>query len=158
MTHPLPPRPNLEHLRGQAKSLLAAWHAGDRDAAQAFIDHLPKARGLAVAAARSAPLRLADAQSVVARRSGFASWAALGRHVDLLRALEGEWQFESLQVDGSDMTRAMFGHSKLLIDGDRFRTESPEANYEGRFTLDTAAKPMTLDIAFVEGPEAGRSS
>ena len=158
VTTPLPPRPNLEHLRSQAKSLLAAWRTGDRDATQAFIDHLPKARELTIMAARRAPLRLADAQSVIARRNGFASWAELTRHVELLRALEGEWRFESLRVDGHDMPQAMFGHSCLLFDGDRFRMESPEANYDGRFVIDATAKPMRLDIAFVEGPEAGNSS
>jgi uncharacterized protein (TIGR03067 family) len=158
VTNPLPPRPNLEHLRSQAKSLLAAWRTGDRDATQAFIDHLPKARELTISAARRAPFRLADAQSVIARRSGFASWAELTRHVELLRGLEGEWHFESLQVDGHDMPRAMFGHSTLLFDGDRFRMESSEANYDGRFVIDARPKPMRLDIAFVEGSEAGNSS
>src|SRR5690349_2376008 len=88
-------RPNLDHLRGQAKTLLAELKAGDADAARMFIAHLPKARGLSPAKARAAGFRLSDAQSVVARRSGFASWPALARHVDLLRALEGEWRFES---------------------------------------------------------------
>jgi uncharacterized protein (TIGR03067 family) len=138
--------------------LLAAWRTGDRDAAQAFIDHLPKARGLTIAAARRAPLRLADAQSVIVRRSGFASWVELTHHVELLRALEGEWHFEALQVDGHNMPRAMLGHSTLLFDGDRFRMESPDANYDGRLVIDATPKPMRLDIAFIEGPEAGNSS
>ena len=158
MTHSLPSRPNTDHLRSQAKSLLAAWQSGDRDATQAFIDHLPKAREFSIAEARRAPFRLADAQSVIARRSGFASWTALTRHVDLLRSLEGEWHFESLQVDGHDMPSAMLGHSKLRFDGDRFQMASPEGNYDGTFVIDTTAKPMLLDIAFVEGPEAGNSS
>lgn len=158
VTQQLPPRPNLEYLRSQAKSLLAAWRAGDRDAALAFIEHLPKARDLTVAAARRASFRLADAQSVVARRSDFPSWAGLSRHVEVLRALEGGWHFESLQVDGQDVPPAMLGHSRLLFDGDRFRMESPEGYYDGHFVIDTATKPMRLDIAFVEGPEAGNSS
>ncbi|MES2124905.1 MAG: TIGR03067 domain-containing protein [Gemmatimonadota bacterium] len=158
MTHSLPPRPNLEHLRGQAKSLLAAWRSGDRDATQAFIDFLPKARDLTVAAARRAAFSLADAQSVIARRNGFPSWSNLTRHVEILRGLEGEWRFESLQVDGQQLPAAMLGHSRLLFDGDRFRMESPEGHYDGHFAIDTARKPMRLDIAFVEGPEAGNSS
>jgi uncharacterized protein (TIGR03067 family) len=43
----------------------------------------------------------------------------------------------------------------LLIDGDRFRTESPEANYEGIFNIDVEAQPHAIDIEFIEGPEAG---
>src|SRR4051812_49338703 len=157
MTRTLTTRPNLDHFRGQAKTLLAALRSGDSDAARAFIEHLPNARGLSLAKVRAAELRLADAQSVVARRSGFASWPALVRHVEQLRALEGEWAFDSLQVDGSDMPRAMIAASKLLLDGDRFRMESPEGNYDGRFTIDTAAKPMQIDIEFVEGSEAGNT-
>jgi len=151
-------RPNLDHLRGQAKTLLAELRAGDKTAAKAFIDHLPKARGLSAAQARAEGFRLSDAQSVVARRSGFASWPALARHVEQLRALEGEWRFESLQVDGNSVQRAMIDASKLGIDGDRFRMDSPEATYDGQFTIDLSQSPSWIDIRFVEGPEAGNSS
>jgi uncharacterized protein (TIGR03067 family) len=130
----LPARPNLEHLRRQAKVLL------------------PTLRETTPAA------RLADAQLVVARQSGFASWPALARHVQHLRELEGEWQFETLEVDGAPMPAAMLASARLLIDGDRFRTESPEANYDGIFTIDVEAVPPHIDITFVEGPEAGNAS
>lgn len=152
MSDPLPPRPSLEHLRGQAKALLADHKRGDATATAAFLDYLPGA------AARGATYKLADAQSVVARRSGFASWKSLTTHVELLRSLEGEWHFASLEVDGQQVPAAMLGASKLLFDGDRFRMESPEGTYDGTFVIDTTAKPMTLDIAFVEGPEAGNAS
>jgi uncharacterized protein (TIGR03067 family) len=154
----LPARPNLDHLRHQAKALLAALNAGDAAAARAFITHLPAARRLTPAKARAAGFRLADAQSVVARQSGFEKWPALTRHVEHLRALEGEWHFVGLQVDGGDMPAAAFAQSRMLIDGDRFRMESPEANYDGTFNIDVTTEPMRIDIAFVEGPEAGQSS
>jgi hypothetical protein len=57
-------RPNLTNLRNQAKSLLAAWRAGDELALTQVREH-----------------SLADAQLVVAR--GFASWARLVRHLRL---------------------------------------------------------------------------
>jgi uncharacterized protein (TIGR03067 family) len=154
----LPARPNLDHLRRQAKTLLAALIAGEAPAAKAFIKYLPAARGLTPAKVRAAGFRLADAQSVVARQSGFEKWPALARHVQHLRALEGEWRFVGLQVDGTDLPAAAFTQSRLLIDGDRFRMESPEANYDGTFTIDVTTEPMRIDIAFVEGPEAGQSS
>src|SRR6185295_13181269 len=53
---------------------------------------------------------------------------------------------------------AMLGGSKLLIDGDRFRMESPEATYEGVFNIDVEADPPLIDIEFVEGPETGNWS
>ena len=130
----LPARPNLEHLRRQSKVLLPQLRKGDPDA------------------------RLADAQLAVARESGFASWPALSRYVQQLRGLEGEWHFDSLEVEGTRMPAAMLAHSRLLIDGDRFRTESPEANYDGTFLIDVEADPAHIDITFVEGPEAGNTS
>jgi uncharacterized protein (TIGR03067 family) len=69
--------------------------------------------------------------------------------------MEGTWAFRSLEVDGSKVPASMLTNSFLLIDGDRFRMESPEANYEGIFTIDVEAAPHRIDIEFVEGPEAG---
>jgi uncharacterized protein (TIGR03067 family) len=151
----LPARPNLDHLRGQAKQLLALLKKGDAAAARAFAEHLPGARG---ASPRAADVKLADAQSVVARQSGFASWAQLARHVDALRALEGEWRFTSLAIEGNDVPAAAIARSRILMDGDRFRTESDEATYEGVFTIDADAEPARIDIAFVAGPEAGKTA
>jgi uncharacterized protein (TIGR03067 family) len=99
--------------------------------------------------------RLADAQSAIARQTGFASWPQLARHVEQLRALEGTWEFASLVVDGHSMPAAAISASKLLIDGDRFRTESPEATYEGVFNINVESEPYEIDIEFVAGPEAG---
>lgn len=132
-TH-LPSRPNLDHLRSQSKKLLVDLKKRNRAA------------------------KLADAQLRIARDNGFKNWPALVRHVEQLRALEGEWRFVALQVDGADMPAAAIAASRILIDGDRFRTESPEANYEGVLTVDAAAEPPRIDLEFVEGPEAGNSS
>ena len=130
----LPHRPNLEYLRGQSKRLLTDLKRGN-----------PKAK-------------LAEAQLNIARDSGFTSWPALAKHVEQLHALEGEWRFVGLQVDGSDVPAAMSAQSRILIDGDRFRMESPEATYDGVFSIDASVEPMRIDIEFVEGPEAGNSS
>lgn len=131
----LPARPNLDHLRRQAKTRLVAMRKKGGDA-----------------------VRLADAQLDVARTTGFADWPSLAKHVQQLRALEGDWRFVSLEVDGGSMPAAMLGASRLLIDGDRFRMESPEATYEGIFNIDVDATPCRIDIEFVEGPEAGEWS
>jgi uncharacterized protein (TIGR03067 family) len=154
----LPARPNLDHLRSHAKSLLEQLKTGERSAAQAFIDYLPKAKKMTAAGARRAGFRLADAQSVIARQNGFASWPALSRHIEQLRALEGEWHFDSQHLDGVVMSAKALARSRLLIDGDRFRMESPEAIYEGVLVLDVDVTPPHLTIHFVEGPEAGNQS
>ena len=135
MSQKLPARPNLDHLRRQAKNLLSELKGKQKQS-----------------------MRLADAQLKVAQNTGFADWPALSRHVQQLRALEGTWQFVCLDVDGSTMPAGMLGQSRLLIDGDRFRMESPEANYEGIFNIDVEAEPPQIDIKFVEGPEAGQWS
>lgn len=150
-----PPRPNLDHLRRQAKSLLAALAAGDRDAVDTVLKHLPAAKGMSKERLRTAGFRLADAQSAIARHTGFAGWPQLARHVEQLRSLEGTWEFESLEIDANQIPAAAMSSSRLLIDGDRFRTESPEAIYEGIFNINVEAAPQGIDIEFIAGPEAG---
>jgi uncharacterized protein (TIGR03067 family) len=156
MSKRLPARPNLEHLRSQAKSLLNRLREGDAQAAQTLIDHLPEAAALSPDQVRAAGFRLADAQSAIARKTGFAAWPCLARHVDRLRRMEGTWTFRSLEIDGQAMPFHMLSDSLMLIDGDRFRMESAEANYEGIFTINVEQEPHTIDIDFVEGPESGQ--
>jgi uncharacterized protein (TIGR03067 family) len=158
MTSQLPARPNLDHLRGQAKTLLEQLKDGNSAAARAFLEHLPAARGMKPDAVRAAKWKLADAQSVVARQSGFASWPNLTRHVDQLRSLEGEWRLARLEIDGNALPATVTEHTRILIDGDRFRTESPEGTYEGRLAIDTEATPPHFDVHFIAGPEAGNTS
>lgn len=158
VSKPLHARPNLEHLKRQAKALLADLQAGKAAAAKLFQQHLPAAKTLTPAKIRAAGFRLADAQSVIARSMGFASWPHLSRHVEALRALEGEWSFVGLEIDGSPVPAAMSSHSRIVMDGDVFRMESPEGNYEGSFEIDVEVVPHTIDIEFVAGPEAGNSA
>lgn len=155
MEKQLPARPNLDHLRRQAKSLLAELHAGDTQAVATIRENLPAAHGMAAAQIRAANFRLADAQSAIARQSGHASWPQLARHIEQLRALEGTWEFAQLEVDGHTYPPTAVSTSRILIDGDRFRTESPEASYEGNFNINVEAQPHEIDIEFIAGPEAG---
>ena len=154
----LPARPNLDHLRRQAKALLTALESGDSEAASLLQSHLPAAKNLGLAQILERRHRLADAQSAIARKTGFVGWPHLARHVEQLRSLEGTWSFVRLEVDGAVMPPGVLKMSRILIDGDRFRTESPEANYEGIFNINVETDPHEIDIEFVEGPEAGNSN
>lgn len=107
---------------------------------------------------RAAGFRLADAQSAIARKSGFHDWPGLSRHVQQLRGLEGEWAFAAIEIDGAAMPVPPFPAAQLLIDGDRFRMTSPEATYDGLFNIDVEQDPPNIDIEFIEGPEAGEWS
>jgi hypothetical protein len=78
---PLPERPNLEQLKKQAKSLLHDAHAGDSEALTRFA-LLPAFAGTSLDAIRPNDLALHDAQSVIAREHGFASWNALRDEVE----------------------------------------------------------------------------
>src|SRR5215472_2981714 len=117
MKRQLPARPNLEHLRTQAKALLAKLRDGDAEAARTLIKHLPEAAGLSPRQVRERGFRLADAQAAIARKSGFAAWPGLARHVDRLRSMEGTWAYQSLEVDGNPVPASMLTKSFVLIDG-----------------------------------------
>jgi uncharacterized protein (TIGR03067 family) len=153
--HNLPLRPHLDHLRRQAKALLSGLAKGEPAAVSTIRRHLPAAQGMTPEQVLQSNFRLADAQSAIARETGFASWPQLSRHVEQLRSLEGTWEFAGLVVDGQRMPKEAMKSSRLLIDGDRFRTESPEATYEGVFNINVEAEPHEIDIEFVAGPEAG---
>ncbi len=77
----LPARPNLEQLKKQAKSLLAAAKARDEDALRRFTA-LPSLAGQSLDTIDPSNLALHDAQSIVAREHGFASWNALREEVE----------------------------------------------------------------------------
>jgi uncharacterized protein (TIGR03067 family) len=151
----LPARPNLDHLRRQAKTLLAALEAREADAVSTILNHLPAAGRMTAEQVLATRFRLADAQSAIARKNGFGSWPHLARHVEQLRALEGTWEFERLEIDGAAIPPGALKASRVLIDGDRFRTESPEATYEGVFNINVETRPHEIDVEFVAGPEAG---
>lgn len=155
MNKDLPSRPNLDHLRRQAKALLAGVTAGDADAIRVFREHLPSAKGMSADQIRTASFRLADAQSAVARKTGFSAWPQLARHVQILRNLEGSWTAVSTEIEGNTLPAQLGQSARLLMDGDRFRTESPDATYEGIFNINVDAEPHQIDIEFIAGPEAG---
>jgi ankyrin repeat protein len=73
----LPTRPNLDHLKRQAKELLRLYQTGDRSAFDRFRASLPRAEGRSDEALQQMGLRLHDAQSCVAREYGFVSWDEL---------------------------------------------------------------------------------
>ncbi|HKC46433.1 MAG TPA: hypothetical protein VKB63_02445, partial [Gemmatimonadales bacterium] len=78
MTRRLPPHPNLEHLKNQAKVLLEQLASGDPVAHERF-------RALLSRTVPPEP-QLADAQLALARDYGFASWAKLKAHVEAIGA------------------------------------------------------------------------
>lgn len=151
-TLPLPPRPDIEQYRKRAKSLVKAAASDDDDAVRAWASDWLRTLGLlrrvkvspvvqasfgrAVAeierAVREAgrPLKLADAQFVIARAHGFESWSAFARHVEGVSG-EGADPFETAVdavVDGDLATL------KALLRTDRALARARSA-HEHRATL-----------------------
>ena len=83
----LPERPNLNHLKRQAKDLLAGYRRRDQTAMAQLRASLPIANGKDDTAIAALDLRLHDAQSCIARAYAFASWTDLKSFVDARNAL-----------------------------------------------------------------------
>ena len=81
-TRSLPASPNLEHLRKQAKDLQRDHQNGRAEALGRIRDFLPKLSGAGLAEVASAVVSRTDAQLVIAREYGFASWPLLAQAVE----------------------------------------------------------------------------
>jgi ankyrin repeat protein len=75
-------RLNLEQQRKRARELQRAHREGRADAAERIVRHLPRARGRSVGEVLGAGLTLVEAQLVVAREEGYASWPQMKRAVE----------------------------------------------------------------------------
>jgi hypothetical protein len=78
----LPPNPNLDHLKHQAKDLLRNHAARLPEIAQTIREFHPRFLHAADAEIFAATLRLSDAQLTIARERGFPSWARMKRHIE----------------------------------------------------------------------------
>ena len=76
----LSPRINLEQSRKQAKDLVKAFKAGDRESLDRIRWNHPRFRGLRDEEILKHKFALADAQLVIARLHYFDSWPKLLRH------------------------------------------------------------------------------
>jgi ankyrin repeat protein len=119
MSRELPAKPNLEHLKKQAKDLLHNFQQGDAAAMERF-------SSLASLSAPASP-KLADAQHVLARDHGFASWPKLKEHVESLTRVLGPAALLSAAVCASDanrVARVLESHPAL-----KAQINAPMANY-----------------------------
>ena len=101
--HELPDRPNLEHLKNQARALLREAEAGDAAAQARF-----RESGLA-----GAP-KLADALHVVAREYGFATWPALKLDLTLRSAEPMEALEAAVRAGDAGLVRQVLASHPVL--------------------------------------------
>lgn len=112
-TRRLPPRPDLDHLKHQARDLQRDHASGELGALQRLREFHPRFAGLSDARIRAAELTRSDALLAIAREYGFRSWARLrdqvasGEPADLERP-------HHLRIGDPTLRRAV----ALLDDGD----------------------------------------
>jgi ankyrin repeat protein len=88
MLKSLPSRPSLEQLKNQAKDLRKQFLAGERAAGERVRECHPNFKRTSRTGGEE--FRLHDAQLVIAREHGFASWPKLKEHVEAILLETGE--------------------------------------------------------------------
>jgi len=100
----LPERPNLDHLKNQARTLLRERQAADAAATERFT-----ALGIA-----SAEPKLADALHVIAREYGFDTWPALKLHVELDSTDAVEALIAAIKANDAQLVRQVLSRNPSL--------------------------------------------
>jgi len=85
MTKTLPPSPNLEYEKKQAKALLKAYQAKETSAVERVRVSHPRLQNVSEKSIPSDQFKLSDAQLVIAREYGFSSWPQLKNQIETLR-------------------------------------------------------------------------
>jgi Lon protease-like protein len=98
MTRQLPSRPNLEHLKAQAKDLLDAHRRGEPRAFERIRASVPAFARMKDDELARAPFALHDAQSAIAREYGLLSWAELRDKVAAVSAGPAESQATAEEI------------------------------------------------------------
>jgi hypothetical protein len=111
----LPARPNLEHLKNQARTLLRQSLASDASATARFV---------AFGITATAP-KFADALHVIASEYGFDTWPALKQHIDLASEEPVEALTAAIKANNASLVRdVLIRHPSL-----KSRIDEPLPNY-----------------------------
>jgi len=152
MSRRLPEKPNLEHLREQAKELLRRVHQGDTAALDLFHS--------LVSFSAPASLKLADAQYVIARDYGFQSWPMLKEHVEsVARVLQpAEMLTAAIRAQDAEKTaRLLESHTEL-----KAQINQPLPNYGAGMQALLAAVQysdrMIIDVLLKAGADINARS
>jgi ankyrin repeat protein len=152
MSSKLPEKPNLEHLKKQAKELLRDFQQGDTAAADRF-------RAQNVRPSGGPSLKLADAQHVIAHEYGFTSWPRLKEHVESLTRTQTPAEKLAAAVCASDSARTarvLHDHPELAA-----QLNDPMVNYGGMQALLAAVQRTdrnTIDVLLESGADINTRS
>ncbi len=75
-----------------------------------------------------------------------------------LGRLAGTWSFTSLELEGTALPEAAYLGSKIIVEGDSFKTITGGITYSGTVKVDVSKSPKTIDMLFTGGPEKGNVS
>jgi hypothetical protein len=141
---PLPANPSLEYERKEAKALLRRLHAGDTEAQS----RIRSAHPVALRDRAPVQLRLSDAQHVIARGYGFASWPKLvayfeemERHRNAPRFNSSDDLAEGFEASARSIVRRHQRGDRLV--GQEFAHFVPR--FYGRPIAEILATPITED-------------
>ncbi|MCZ7644639.1 MAG: ankyrin repeat domain-containing protein [Planctomycetota bacterium] len=141
----LPPRPDLNQLKLQARELRRAHAAGELAAAARLKAQLSKFGSRAPRAILSLPVTLGDAQRTLAREYGFKDWASLKRRVELGRRVEALKPHPRFGEAAAALYAGELEKLKLLVQADpdlvraRGELEPPYGYFSGAMLLHHAA-------------------
>jgi ankyrin repeat protein len=144
----LPARPDLDQQKKLAKELLRAYRAGDPEASARMRAELPD----------KAELSLTDAQYVLAREYGFASWRELREHIEqrLTAELPPIERFKRAvhAGDAASLRAVLERHAdvRARIDAPIFSFDSPARDAVGDHHL------AAIDVLLVFGADPNRRS
>lgn len=163
MARSLPRRPNLAHLKKQAKDLVRAHEAHDPDACQRIKEHLPRLSTASPAEILAANFTLHDAQLVIAREYGFPSWSKLKQHIESLagaaprrlRPFVRDLAYYEERAQGLVSVQRSGLSTALQVIRDfhpRFSGASDEEIRAAQFTLDDARLVLARQHGFDDWP------
>ena len=144
----LPLRPSLEHLQKQAKALLKAVNAGDRDAALQFRTSRPALAKASDTEIATAKLSLRDAQAAIAREYGFEKWSDLKKRVTELSQsdlVEVETMENAIYTPESYTDRIRQGLGNCLVETNISRGEKIVNKVRDRHDLGDRVVLITTD-------------
>ncbi|MBM3822655.1 MAG: ankyrin repeat domain-containing protein [Verrucomicrobia bacterium] len=156
MPQSLPPRPNLEHLKNQAKDLLRSYRAGDPSAARRFRESSQSGQDVPDAPHPAPSISLANAQCVIAREYGFESWTKLKEHVEAVRLDSGdpmELCHEAFKEDDAALLRLVLERHPAL----KARINDPIGPFDSPPLLNVRSRAM-LDVLLEAGADINARS
>ena len=144
----LPARPNLEHLRNQAKDLLKAYRAGQPSALKRFRESSHHLSNLTDHELVRLSLSLRDAQRVVATEYGFPDWMSMRTHVERKeRATMYEMTVDHIKVNKLSNQRMVILKGKEVRKSLSIWIGEAEGNAIGlKLQGQDMPRPMTHDL------------